>query len=56
VIAVEDTRHNRAVVREHGSLIRSMLPAGSREIMHALRSGGELGRDGLLWVRPARRR
>jgi hypothetical protein len=55
VIAVEDTRHNRAVVHEHGSIIRSMLPAGSREIMRALRGGGELGRDGLLWVRPARR-
>jgi hypothetical protein len=56
VIAVEDTRHNRAAVHDHDSLIRSMLPAGSREIKAALRSGGELGRDGLLWVRPARRR
>lgn len=53
VIAVEDTRHNRALAREHASLLRSMLPAGSREIMHALRTGRELGRDGLLWVRPA---
>jgi len=52
VIAVEDTRRNRAVVSEHSALIRGMLPATSREIMHALRTNGELGRDGLLWIRP----
>ena len=56
VMAVEDTRRNRALVQEHATLIRSMLPSGTRQIMGVLRSGGELGRDGLLWVRPARRR
>lgn len=56
VIAVEDARRNRAVVEEHATLIRSMLPAGTRQIMGVLRGGGELGRDGLLWVRPVRRR
>ena len=56
VMAVEDTRRNRAVVQEHATLIRSMLPTGTRPIMRMLRSGGELGGDGLLWVRPARRR
>lgn len=52
VIAIEDTEHNRAVARGHESLIRAMLPAGSREVMRALRTGRPLGRDGLLWVRP----
>lgn len=52
VLAVEDTRHNRTVAREHAGLIRSMLPAGSREIMRAIRAAAPLGRDGLLWVRP----
>lgn len=55
VLAVEDTRHNRSVAREHDGLIRSMLPAGSREILRAIRGGSALGRDGLLWVRPPRR-
>jgi hypothetical protein len=55
VLVVEDTHHNRAVAREHQAMIRSMLPAGSREIMQALRTGADLGRDGLLWVRPTRR-
>ena len=52
VLAVADTRHNRAVVRDHAALIGSMLPAGSRETMRAIRSAEPLGRDGLLWVRP----
>jgi DNA-binding XRE family transcriptional regulator len=51
VIAVEDTRRNRAVLVEHATLIRRMLPAGTREILAALRAGAPLGRDGLLWVR-----
>ena len=55
ILAVEDTRRNRAVVVEHSALTRSMLPAGSREILAALRTGAPLGRDGLLWVRRRRR-
>lgn len=54
VLAVEDTRHNRAVARDHATLIGSMLPAGSREIMRAIRAAEPVGRDGLLWVRPMR--
>jgi transcriptional regulator with XRE-family HTH domain len=52
VLAVQDTRHNRRVFTEHDALIRSVLPAGSREVLHALRTGDALGRDGLMWVRP----
>lgn len=55
VLTVEDTRRNRAVVRDHAALVAAMLPAGSREIMRAIRSAEPLGRDGLLWVRPTRR-
>ncbi len=54
VLVVEDTRRNRAAAREHLALIRAMLPAGSREVLAALRNGQPLGRDGLLWVRPRR--
>jgi transcriptional regulator with XRE-family HTH domain len=56
VLAVEDTRHNRKVAAEHASIIRSMMPAGSREVMRAIRTGEPLRRDGLLWIRPSRRR
>lgn len=52
VMAIEDTERNRRVAREHAALIRSMLPAGSREVMRSLRTGEPLGRDGILWVRP----
>ena len=51
VIAVEDLRSNRAAIAPHMSLIGSILPAGSRRIMDAIRSGRPLGSDGLLWVR-----
>lgn len=60
VMAVEDTERNRAALAPHAALIRASLPAGSREILKALRTGEPLGRDGLLWIRrrkppPARR-
>ncbi|HEX5327061.1 MAG TPA: hypothetical protein VFW75_10375 [Acetobacteraceae bacterium] len=54
VLAVEDTRRNRAAFARHEPIIRSALPSGSREILRALRTGQPLGRDGLLWVRPQR--
>lgn len=46
VVAVEDTRRNRAAVMRHEKLIRSELPAESRAILGALRAGSPLGRDG----------
>jgi DNA-binding XRE family transcriptional regulator len=54
VLVIEDTRRNRAALREHAALIRSTLPAGSRDVLRALRAGEPLGRDGILWVRPRR--
>lgn len=51
VMVVEDTARNRLAVAEHTELLRTALPAGSREILTSLRSGVPLGRDGLLWFR-----
>lgn len=51
VLIVEDTRRNRAALAEHEAFIRRSLPAGSREVLKALRTGQPLGRDGLLWLR-----
>lgn len=60
VMVIEDTMRNRTAIAPHLPFIRSALPAGSREILRALRAGEALGRDGLLWIRrnrpPARRR
>lgn len=52
VLVIEDTDRNRVAVQEHAALIRSSLPAGSREVFRALRTGQPLGRDGILWIRP----
>lgn len=54
VMVVQDTARNRQAFEPHLDLIRSALPAGSREVLAALRSGEPLGRDGLLWMRPYR--
>lgn len=51
VIVVEDTPRNRAALRPHTSFIGSVLPAGTREVLRALRIGQPLGNDGLLWIR-----
>lgn len=59
VMVVEDIARNRAALVPHSDFIRTALPAGSREILKALRAGEPLGRDGLLWIRrrkPPRRR
>lgn len=57
LLVVEDTRRNRVSMEAHAALIRSALPAGSREVLGALRLGKPLNRDGLLWIRrPADRR
>ncbi len=54
VMVTEDTPRSRRAVEPHMDLIRAVLPAGSREILGALRAGHPLGRDGLLWIRPSR--
>lgn len=55
VLVVQDTHRNRRVAVEHAGLLGRELPAGSREILRALRTGRPLGRDGLLWVRAGAR-
>lgn len=54
VFVVADTRRNRAAVAPHAEMIARALPATTREINRALRTGQPLGRDGLLWVRTRR--
>ena len=54
VMVVEDTIRNRSAVGPHLALIRSALPAGTREIRRALVTGQPLGRDGLMWIRRSR--
>lgn len=51
VMVIEDTTRNRAAIAPHLPVIRSALPAGSREVLRAMRTGEPLGRDGLLWIR-----
>jgi transcriptional regulator with XRE-family HTH domain len=51
VIAVPDTRRNRATVLSHQSLLVAALPVPSKTIWGCLRSGLEVTGDGLLWVR-----
>ena len=54
VMAIEDTIRNRNAVAPHLAVIRDVLPAGTREVLRALRSGEPLGRDGLIWIRRSR--
>jgi len=54
VLVIEDTQRNRRAVQQHTALIRSALPAASREISRVIRTRMPLGRDGILWIRPSR--
>jgi hypothetical protein len=51
---VIDTARNRELVGPHSTLVRRVLPASSAQVLHAMRTGTTLGRDGFLWVRPWR--
>lgn len=52
VLALKDSERNRKAAQPYAALLRTALPAGSREVMEAIRSGQPLKRDGLLWIRP----
>lgn len=54
VVVVSDTRRNRAAVASFASTIARVLPAGTRPVMHAIRTGTPLGTDGLCWIRERR--
>lgn len=54
VMAMPDTRRNRAVIDTHRSMLETALPTPSRKIWGSLRSGSPVGGDGLLWVRRGR--
>ena len=51
VIFVSDSVSNRTALSPFLSTLRAAMPAGSREVMRAIRSGVPLGSDGLAWVR-----
>jgi hypothetical protein len=51
VIAIPATRRAREVAARIGPVIRAALPASSSAVWQAIRSGEELGRDGLLFVK-----
>jgi transcriptional regulator with XRE-family HTH domain len=54
VLVVRDTARNRTAAQPHAAVIRQALPAGSREVVAAIRGGIPLERDGLLWLRGPR--
>jgi transcriptional regulator with XRE-family HTH domain len=54
VIVVTDTPRNRGAVHPFSDLIGRTLPAGSRSVIQALRTGAALDEDGLCWVRERR--
>lgn len=54
VVALPDTRRNRAVVEMHRPMLETALPTPSRRIWASVRSGVPVGGDGLLWVRRGR--
>jgi hypothetical protein len=51
VLAVPDTRRNRAVVDAHMSILATALPTPSRRIWASMRGGSPVEGDGLLWIR-----
>jgi hypothetical protein len=51
VLAVPDTSTVRERLAPHSDLLGRALPVSSRRIWAALRSGGPIGGDGLLFVR-----
>ncbi|HET7581704.1 MAG TPA: helix-turn-helix transcriptional regulator [Candidatus Limnocylindria bacterium] len=51
VIAIPDSARARAELASIPDVIRSSFPIPSRDVARALRSGGPLGGDGLLFVR-----
>jgi hypothetical protein len=56
ILAIEDSRRNRTALEPHRQLIGAALPAGSREVIGAIRAGSTVGRDGLIWLRRRGRR
>jgi hypothetical protein len=54
VIALPDTRRNRAVIADHRLVVQAALPERSRRAWSALRSGTQIGGDALLWVESGR--
>jgi hypothetical protein len=52
IVAVPATPSARRMLGPHVALIGSSLPVPSRAAWAAIRAGGQVGGDVLLWVRP----
>jgi hypothetical protein len=50
ILAMPDTRTNRAIVRSLGEVSRIALPATSAAVWRTIRTGIKLGADGFLFV------
>jgi transcriptional regulator with XRE-family HTH domain len=55
VVVAADTRRNRVALAPFATAIRQTLPAGSRAVLDAVRTGSVLNADGLCWMRQPRR-
>lgn len=54
VVVAADTRRNRAAIVPFAPTITRLLPAVTRAVMNAIRTGAPLGSDGLCWIRERR--
>lgn len=48
VLLLADTRHNRALVREHGEILRANFPQDARQTLRALGQGIDPGGSGII--------
>jgi transcriptional regulator with XRE-family HTH domain len=55
VVVVAETHGNRAALRPFASVTERTLPAGTRAVLQAIRSGTPVGADGQCWMRQPRR-
>jgi transcriptional regulator with XRE-family HTH domain len=54
VVVVLDSKQNRSALSPFAAALKLALPAGTRQVMHAIRTGTPLGSDGLCWFRQPR--
>jgi hypothetical protein len=50
ILLLADTRHNRALIKEHGEALAADLPLASNTVMAALAEGSRPGGSGIVVV------
>jgi hypothetical protein len=50
ILLLSDTRHNRALVRDHGEVLRVDLPLPASAILAALAEGRNPGGSGIVLI------